>query len=366
MRVILVVPLDYESVGGYYLPINHYMSALTAYGYEVNIFRLPYHLIGKSKKQKYVRIFSEMYAPDVKAVIPFGLNQCTILIDIVDIKEMNNCIAFMIDCMRLHAESVLPYKASIKEWFRTLLRKLAYTYRERKCMKTYSEVIMVSRVDTEYAKEYYRSRRAKINYIPNGIEIVSRTPASEKKVCSDENILVFGCLTGFSNDTLQENLFPLLKEIFPFVHSRFNNTKIVIAGRGCKPDVKKVLDTIDGVEFIGEVESLREFYSKVDIIVTTVRKKCGIINRILEAWSYGKPVIGYESNFATFEYATSGKEYLVANNKQEFASKIKDIFSGKIDVYEMGMNGMNLVRNHYTWEKSTDKLIQIIMRKESK
>lgn len=354
-KVLLVAPIDYESVGGYYLPINHYIELLRSSGYDITVFKLPYHVLNKKEFQKYRRELVSLFQDGLDVVISFGLNQCTYLTKLIDARQVNG-VAFLIDCMRLHAESVLPYKNTFKEKIRTALRKKIYTLREKKCLNVYKSAILVSKVDTDYACSYYNARRAAIHYIPNGIDI----PKYNCLVKRELGRLRLGCLTGFSEDTLNENLYPFIKGIFPYIHNRFPEVQVIVAGRGCKEGVRKVLDGIDGLIFEGEVERLEDFYSKVDVIITTVRKKCGIINRVMEAWAYGRAVMGYGSNFKTFTEAMPGREYIKADTKEEFADSIGQILSRNIDINKMGEDGRKMVSSFYTWEESGHKLVDII------
>lgn len=357
MNALLVVPYNFEKTGGYYLPLSHYDKCLKEHGYFVRYFRLPYHIYNRSEIKDLKKRLSEEIQCGCDVLVVFGLNQCTILTRLIDPRNTYfRCVGIMMDCMRLHAESVLPYKTGIRLKSIEVLKKFIYTKREKRCLKMYESTVFVSSVDTEYVKNFYKQRIGEVYYVPNGIDIPAKTNYMRKR--TEE--LRLGCLTGFSNDTLNENLYPLIRTIFPYISNALPNVKLVIAGRGCPNYLIQEFQSTKNIEFIGEVGGLDEFYSQVDIIVSTVRKKCGIINRILEGWAFSKAIIGYKSNFATFLEANDGKEYLVADSKEEFLATIKNCLEDKIDIDMIGKNGRKIIEKYYTWDRCGKKFLEVI------
>lgn len=357
MNVLLIVPYNFEKTGGYYLPLTHYEKCLRENGCSVRYFRLPYHVYRSSEVSDLKKELYDNIECGFNVLVAFGLNQCTILTRLIDLRKVDfRCVGIMMDCMRLHAESVLPYKVGIKSKTREFLKKIVYTNREKRCLKMYESTVFVSAVDTKYVKNFYKKRRGEVFYVPNGIDI----PSQSKYVRKDEKSLRLGCLTGFSNDTLNENLYPLVRTIFPYITQYLPNIRLVIAGRGCPGILVQELQAAKNIDFIGEVGELDEFYSQVDIIVSTVRKRCGIINRILEGWAFSKTIIGYKDNFATFIEAEDEVDYLSADSKEEFLVVVRNCLTGKYDIDLIGKNGRKIVENYYTWDKCGKRLCDVI------
>lgn len=357
MNVLLIVPYNFEKTGGYYLPLTHYDKCLKENGYSVQYFRFPYHVYRSSEIRNLKKRLYDNIECGFDVLVAFGLNQCTILTRLIDPRKVEvRCVGIMMDCMRLHAESVLPYKVGIKLKTREFLKKIVYTNREKRCLKMYESTVFVSAVDTEYVKKFYKKRRGKVFYVPNGMDI----PVQSKYVRKNEKSLCLGCLTGFSNDTLNENLYPMVRTIFPYISKYLPNIRLVIAGRGCPEKLVQEFQATKNIEFIGEVGEIDEFYSQVDIIVSTVRKRCGIINRILEGWAFSKTVIGYKNNFATFIEAKDGVDYLSADDKKEFLAVVRNCLTGKYDIDLIGKNGRKIVEDYYTWDKCGKRLLDVI------
>ena len=64
---------------------------------------------------------------------------------------------------------------------------------------------------------------------------------------------------------------------------KYPQLKVIAAGRGADNTVKEYFDR-NRIIFLGEVENLCDFFNSIDIYITTVRKECGILNKVLDAF----------------------------------------------------------------------------------
>ena len=122
------------------------------------------------------------------------------------------------------------------------------------------------------------------------------------------------------------------------------------------------MKSINNVEYIGFVESLDDFYGNIDAILSTVTKECGVINRILEAWGYGKIAIGFRKNFLPFVDAVEYTNYYCAEKPEEFLKVIKELQRSQDSLYRKGEASVKLVKEQYTWEKSANNFVEIFKR----
>ncbi len=74
------------------------------------------------------------------------------------------------------------------------------------------------------------------------------------------------------------------------------------------------------MEYWGEVHKLSDFYGSVHLIFTTVPKQSGILTKVIEAFGYGKCVVGYRSNFVPIMGIEEGNDYLGADEPWEFSN----------------------------------------------
>ena len=81
-----------------------------------------------------------------------------------------------------------------------------------------------------------------------------------------------------------------LKEIWGKLPS-YENIELIIAGRGLSSEKIKFMESFHNVKVVGEVEKLEDFYENIDISLIVMLKKCGIINRVLDGFSFNVPVL---------------------------------------------------------------------------
>lgn len=353
MRIVFFVPYNYKEVGGYRLPLMNHKRELEKMGNEVTFVQLPYHYSPVDGKWKAIKREAGSMLRNADAVFAFPLNQAYIAKKHL-LKDFHGPkAAFLADSLKLHEESVLPLQSGMKARAVTSLRKLLYEQKEAYCLNGYDRVIYVSSVDLEYVKENYRVSEKKLVYAPNG------TNPPEKACYSDpaRSYIRIGMLTDFEPETLNENFNPFFRGILPAIEESGLDYKVVIAGRGANEDMIRAFHENGKIDYLGYVDDLADFYSAADIIFTTVYKRNGIINRILEAWGYGKTVVGYSRNFATFGDALEGVHYLSADKKEDFVRVLREISEGAVNCRSIGENARKLVADNYTWARSTQVLM---------
>lgn len=91
--------------------------------------------------------------------------------------------------------------------------------------------------------------------------------------------------------------FHHLIEIFSRLKSKYPNWRLVIVGEGDqRVDLEKKIqeyDLIDSIQMPGAIGNIGDWYSSVDIYVMTSRTE-GFPNTLIEAMSYGLPVISFD------------------------------------------------------------------------
>jgi glycosyltransferase involved in cell wall biosynthesis len=66
---------------------------------------------------------------------------------------------------------------------------------------------------------------------------------------------------------------------------------MAVAGRALAPGPRRALEAL-GVEVLGYVESLEKFYASTRVVIAPYRLGGGVRLKVLEALTYGKPVVG--------------------------------------------------------------------------
>lgn len=353
MNVLLCVPDNYKSVGGMYLPIDNYENQLVRLGHSVTVFLMPYHDNNISIKNNFLSYIKNGM---IDVLMVYGLNQIDIIRKwLKNTRYTGKKVALMIDSLQLESESVMKETSNIKHIIKLYLQNKLYAKKEQANLCFYDDAVYVSTVDIEYVKSHYSNISSILHYVPNGTKIPKEIHTHAKK-----EQLVLGCLTGFSKETIENNLKYLIDVIIPDIVAEYPEAEFCIAGRGCPKEFEEYLMTIKNLRFLGFVENLEDFYDNVDVVLTTVKKECGILNRILEAWAYKKVVVGYKRNFATFGDAINGVHFLSAETSADFLSQYKLLKENRELYLSISKASNDLVKNNYTWDAVGYQLQKII------
>jgi glycosyltransferase involved in cell wall biosynthesis len=110
------------------------------------------------------------------------------------------------------------------------------------------------------------------------------------------------------------------------------------------------LGVIDRVHFIGPVQGRQkqEILSKAAaLVLPSLHENFGMV--ILESWANGRPVLLSE-NIGLFEPMLAAKAGVaVPDHPQAFAELINHLIANPKILDEMGQNGLNLVKERYSW-----------------
>lgn len=105
----------------------------------------------------------------------------------------------------------------------------------------------------------------------------------------------------------------------------------------------------------GEVENAQDFINKHDIMIVPLKIGSGIRIKILEAMSMGKVVVSSKVGINGIE-AENEKDYLEANNTNEFIAQIKKATDE--DIYKsISLNATNFITNNYKNETIINDLV---------
>lgn len=206
---------------------------------------------------------------------------------------------------------------------------------------------------SEYAGNTYRQKYAvpvgKINIAPLGY----KRPYID--VSGSEN--PYGTYILFVSTLWPHKNVPFLLDTFSLLAERNPQLKLVIVGRdptNMMPQLQKQADTLSitkQVEFLGAVsdEKLHELYFHTKLLVfPSLREGFGLT--VLEAMSYGKPVVG--SNCTSVpEVIGDGGIVLEPTNPKKWADAIKTVLHDETMYSKLSSNASQRAKI-YTWERS--------------
>ncbi len=194
--------------------------------------------------------------------------------------------------------------------------------------------------------------------VPNGVDLtkfsIFNSQFSNKK---DEKIIIT-----VSRLVKKNGVDDLIKAIAQL------DVKLLILGKG--PDESKLRKLAkdskieDKVIFLGHIEynNLPKYYSMADIFVRPSLSE-GLGNVFLEAMACGVPIIGTPVG-GILDFLEDRKTGLFCqiNNPQDIAKKIKEILENNELRKSMVNNGLNLVKNEYSWDKISLKMEKIFKK----
>jgi glycosyltransferase involved in cell wall biosynthesis len=197
-----------------------------------------------------------------------------------------------------------------------------------------------------------------VHFIPHGVNLDIFKPVDSsnlKKALGIEGskiILYVGRIAkGKGVDILVKILADLRREKM--------DVKLVIVGNdaGYLPIVKSLINNLhlnEHVFLIGFVNKLdlAKYYSMADLVIYPSRQEIfGLV--LVEAMACGKPVIGSD---------IMGPSEIIVNGKTGYTSDFRDLkklseitlhlLEDNTKLIQMGKNGLNRVKEHYTWEKA--------------
>jgi glycosyltransferase involved in cell wall biosynthesis len=261
-----------------------------------------------------------------------------------DIYNIPKTIDYM-DALSKGIERRIDKVSWYKKWlFREESRRLKQY--ERSIFDYFDNRTIISEQDRELIPHPDRS---KIRCIPNGIdEQFFHTLPIEK-----EYDLVF-----VGNLSYPPNI-EAVEYIAETILSNDKTLTCLISGATPHPSVVRICRSNPQITLTGWVEDIRESYCKGRIFVAPMMIGTGMQNKLLEAMALGTPCI----TTSLANNAINGKDkesVIVADSPQQFMNGIRALLSDPAMCELLIRNGRELVRNSYSWKKSTEELIDLI------
>lgn len=142
-----------------------------------------------------------------------------------------------------------------------------------------------------------------------------------------------------------EKVYPLLPE----------NINIVIIGRICRH-----LKEMKGVTLVEFSESLEEYYNQSKIAICPMLEGTGIKIKVIEALSFGLPVVGTEKAIDGFLQKT-GNGCLVTNDEKIFADIITKLSNDEALYKKQKQEAVDFFENNFSEEKAIQNWKKILL-----
>ncbi len=282
--------------------------------------------------------------------------------DFIFVFKMNSMLPFLLDMVRFpliyfdfcDIEHVRFIRTThLKD--KTILQKIKtafYKYlicnSERETIRVSDKVFVCSDADKKHLAEYLQGDKVLI--IPNSIIVNRILPVPEKKT-----LLYLGTYL-YEPNILAAEL--LIEEIFPKIKLVIPDCELIIAGDS--PERIKFYSTsLEGVSYSGFVDDLEELYRNVSIVCTPILIGSGTRIKILEAASFGKPVVSTSIGAEGLKFE-DGKEIFIRDHPDQIAEKCIELLMNKELCAEMGALSYKKVEGLYNREMVSNQVCKIL------
>lgn len=238
------------------------------------------------------------------------------------------------------------------DFFYSIYALVKYYPKEKKMIDAFDTNILVSPVDINYFKKHFSKSDSKYIYVTNGIDLVE---VAEK---TNSDCFRIGILSSWqSRQIFEESNWFIRKYFMKYVKSH-PSVQLIIAGRGPRCEAFK---GIQNICVIGEVESLKDFFSKIDVMVSSNPKGCGILNRVLDAFAYKVPVCGIRASFTGFP--DSDNCYFSFTDYDSFCNVMDRMMNDRGELIRIADNAYKYIQQNNNWNKLYDDLVRKLTNK---
>lgn len=229
---------------------------------------------------------------------------------------------------------------------------------EKQAMKNFHYVITSTKHEKLLLKKVNGMK--KIISIDNGVDLNLFQPSSTSSIGKSENknqvsVIAFSGKMNYIANSIAVLYF--YNNIFPLIVKQLPDIKLKIIG-AFPPKAIMNLAKDRRVEITGYVKNISDSINEAQVIVSPLILGAGIHNKILEAMALAKPVVTTPLACKSLN-VKAGKELLVADNPNDFASSVIKLLHNPGLGRRMGLRARKYVEKHHQWEGKIDQLEKI-------
>lgn len=176
--------------------------------------------------------------------------------------------------------------------------------------------------------------------IPDPALLDRPSPAFEE---TEPVVLYLGTLSWQPNI---EGIERFISAVFPAVHKRVAEARLIVAGRGAPKSLEQKVKGTSGAEFLGETEDTEALYAAARVFVDATRSGGGTRLKVLNALARGVPVVA-SLHAAQGLDIVPGEHLIVARNDQAMAEAVIELMQNAARWKVLSANGRALIRGRY-------------------
>jgi glycosyltransferase involved in cell wall biosynthesis len=256
---------------------------------------------------------------------------------------LKKIILFPIDSFSLFTKRRIENESNI---LKKIIYKIDYLKLEKLEISVYekiSNIYFVSDVDAKYINIINPELHTK--FIPNGVDI---DYFKELNLEKENNSIIFTGNMSYAPNKDACNF--LINDIVPIVKEKIPDIKVYIVGINADKEFSHIQDNNNIIK--GYVDDIRLYIDKASLYISPLRFGSGIKNKILEAMSMSKSVIGTQISFDGIR-CDENSCFLVEYDKNKFANKIIELLLNPKQ--NVGINARELIEKEYSWKHIQNK-----------
>lgn len=184
---------------------------------------------------------------------------------------------------------------------------------------------------------------APVTVLPNGVDLDYFQP--NESVQREPQTMVFsGKMSYHANISMVKYL---MEEVMPKVWAQCRETRLVIVGKDPPAHIKS-LASDSRIIVTGTVSDIRPYLWAATLAVVPLVYGAGIQNKILEAMATRTPVVATSKAISALQ-ALPGRDILVADTPDAFASAILRLMGDHAIQDGVGSAGLQYVRQYHDW-----------------
>jgi glycosyltransferase involved in cell wall biosynthesis len=164
-------------------------------------------------------------------------------------------------------------------------------------------------------------------------------------------VFYFGSMDWLPN---QEAARWFLNNCWEKVHASVPAARFIIAGRGMPLEFFHI--TRPNVQIVENVEDSKGFFHQHQIMLVPLRSGSGVRIKIIEGMAYGKAIVSTTIGAEGINY-TDGKNILIADDSDDFASKVINLLKDPAKRKELEKNAAEVGRTEFDNGKIAAKLV---------
>ncbi len=266
-------------------------------------------------------------------------------------------ISDVCDCLSLLFRRMAYTEKNRKQKVQYFLESLSMKIYERALAKTFSLLILISKVDEEAIHAV--APHANTLVVPNGVDTAYYGPPYNSPV---KNKIVF---TGvMSYDPNNDAALYFAEKIFPLVQQKIPDAEFWAVGK--EPSEKvRALKPRDGFHVTGTVADIREHLGNARVFVSPLRVGAGMKNKILSAMAMERPIVATSLSLDGIDLVAN-EDVLVGDTPEEFADQVIRVLKDENLSTRLGVKGRALVTARYSWESAFKILRPALAQLESR